>query len=257
MRTWFIASVVCLTLSVLSTPAAADLTFGWSGAPIQDGDDYDFKPSGTAVFSIDGNVLTLVITNTTPQTIYANWQVLTGFAWNITDPAIILVPLDAKISQDSKLLDSIGNEIPNIEDLSSEWAFRDDINAGYPFDQSYAISAVGSLNYDGDHFSAADRFDTSSNLWDPPGGSLNGPDGGLVGAMEYFDPNGGFHGPVVSHSLTIRWIITNGGLTENEINYGDPFFGSDGVGLPEPNLLALLGIAAAAAAIRRRRRAAA
>jgi len=133
----------------------------------------------------------------------------------------------------------VGVDATGDTDLSSEWAFRDDVSAGSspsgPLG-NYAIGAMGDINFGVDSFGKRDRFDTSTNLFGPPSGSLNGIDGGIVGPnVDFF--SGGFtsQGPIVQNEMEFTFTISGGSLTMDEITNVQPLFGSDGAPLvPEP-----------------------
>jgi len=181
---------------VSHSPLRADIiaSFDWSGAPIVGADDLLFFPSGSAVFEVDGTYLRLTLTNTTTQEISAAWQALTGFIW---DSDVELEPLTAVMPSGQLLVGpnapSDGTEI-GPQDLSGEWAFKDDIMAGGGLG-FFGVGAIGDINFGADTFGAKDCFAPGGNEFcDSITGTVSpgGIDYAIIGPN--FMPNGGFGG---------------------------------------------------------------
>ncbi len=219
----------------------------WSGAPI-DGENPGFLPSGSAVFDISGSLLTVTLTNTSPTAMGGLGEVLTGLTWDISDAGVSLATLTAVIGPGSSL---VGNGATGDTDLSSEWAFRDDLDhgesaTGVPLG-SYGASSVGDLNFQ-EAWGPRDRFDTTTNLFGPA--SPNGTQAGIVGPQDganLFDPPFGNKGPWVQNQMVLTFEIT-GDLEDGDIENIQPIFGTDGATIiPEPatviiwSLLGMLG----------------
>ncbi len=218
-------------------------TFTWSGVPIV-GEREDFFPSGEAIFKVDDDTLTITLTNNTAQQMLAIGEVLTGLTWDITG-GISLTPLSAVIGDDSGLVNPATNDT---DDLSSEWAFRSDISAGSL--GASGIGAMGDILLGADTFGVGDRFDSRTNLFGPPSGSLDGIDAGIVGPNVDFSSEGfTSQGPVVQGpgnpgggQMMFTFTISGGDLGPGGITNVAPLFGSSGAPLvPEPATIILLG----------------
>ena len=216
--------------------------FTWSGMSIE-GERDDYNPSGSAEFRYDEMMMLLeiVLTNDTSQQTLAIGEVLTGLTFDLTGFTGTLVPYEALINTGSGL---VGVGATSATDLSSEWGFRDDLSAGEGVG-SFAVSAVGDVNFGADSFGPKDRFDQSKNLFGPPSGSLGGIDAGIVGPNVSLGSDGfSNQGPVVQNQMTFSFWVLGEGLSEDSISNVQPFFGSDGaflVQVPEPSTLLLLG----------------
>jgi hypothetical protein len=241
----------------------ADVSFSWSGLPII-GENPAHLPSGTAVFSVSGNTLTLTLTNTSAAETEIG-QTLSGLTWDISDGGVVLSTGTAMVAPGSGL---IGNNAGAETDLSSEWGFKDDISALLPDTSplgSFGVSSVGDIGDYGsgaqDSYGPGDRFDTTTNLWGPD--SLNGMEGAIVGPNLVLagDPSGfpdGFaslsNGPVVQNAMIFTFTFT-GTLTEDEIGNVTAMYGSDGsVTAPAPPAVVLgaLGLVIGGAVMRKR-----
>ena len=151
MKRTTVAKFVCSLLLGLALILASYVpthagTFTWSNLPIV-GEDPLFLPSGMAVFDISGNTLTLTLTNTSPL-ILSIGEALSGLTWDITNPLVSLNPELALIASGSNL---VGFGATTDTDLSSEWAFKDDISAGGGLG-SFGIGAMGDINFGADTF---------------------------------------------------------------------------------------------------------
>ncbi len=242
--------VISVILGLFSTcqPTACGSIFGWSGAPIQ-GEDQTFRPKGSAKFEIvsdvSGSQLKLTLTDMSgPQS--ASGETLTALLWDIQGQSSgngLLTPIKAMIATGSSL---IGLGATTDMDLSGEWGFKDDIDAG-PTQAGplgiFGVSSVGDVFFgdenpqdSGDSFVPHDRFDVDKNLWGNK--SLNGFAGGLVGPGPVPTTNGFQNsGPVVRNEMVFTFNI-NGTLTEDMIYNVQPLFGTDGAPhLPEPSTL--------------------
>ncbi len=221
------------------------------------GERPEFTPEGSADFSISGSTLTVTLTNTSSQEMLAIGEVLSGLFWDITDPGVILTPDLALIAPGSRL---VGVGATGDMDLSSEWGYKSNVEAGStgagPLG-NHGIGSVGDINFGADTFGPRDRFDTSTNLFLPSSGSLNGVEGGMVGPNVNFGSDGfTSQGPVVQGwdgtdtgpgQMIFTFDITGGTLSDDEITNVQPLFGTDGAPMviPEPATViiwSLLGV---------------
>lgn len=250
---------------------SANVIFTWSGLPIV-GERPDFLPSGSAEFQVvqqvGGDQLVITLTNDTVQEILAIGEVLIGLTWGITTGSgITLTPGSAMIAPGSQLVNppegyDMSSDFMDDIDLSTEWAFRDDIDA--PSFGSFGIGAMGDVLYVGT-FGPYDLFNTGGGIFPSPE-SPDGIDGGIVGPNVDFTADGfTSQGPVVQgHGSTtaagqmiFSLNITSGALFEDDITNVQPLFGTDGAPLvPEPTTMLLLGsglVSLAMAGMRRRK----
>ncbi len=248
--------LVLVSYSPLFAAPFTDLTFSWSGLPIE-GERDDFYPSGTAAFSYDDTYLTLLLTNDSSQEIIAIGEVLTGLTWDFED-SITLDPIfpDGAVLEDSRL---VGFRATSDTDVSTEWFYKDNIDAGESLlgpIGSYGVGTVGDINLGADTFGKWDRFDveqgsppyfTGTNLFGP-----DAPDGietGIVGPSVDLTADGfPTQGPLVQGNpggpgqILFKFQVLDGDLDESDITNVQPMFGTDGALLvPEPATLLLLG----------------
>ncbi len=238
-----------LTLVGIAAPAWAS-TFTFDSLPIV-GEDPSFLPDVTVEFEIiePESVLQITLTNNSSAE-FAIGQALSGVYWDITTASVLTVDT-ALIGAGSAL---VGFAATGDTDLSSEWAFKDDVSAGTL--GTFGISSVGDVLFGTDTFGSADRFDPDGNLFPPPSGSLNGIEGSIVGpnitdfSVDGFDSQG----PVVQNQMVFRLLISGQALTMDDIENVAVLFGTDGAPLiPEPTsaVLFLVGALAVGKATRR------
>jgi hypothetical protein len=241
--------VIGFLILILSHTTSYASLLEWSGMPIA-GEDPSFTPYIFAEFEVktvdSKEFLELTLTNNSMM-IDEIGQVLTGLTWDISDPYVVLNPLWANLS--NSMLVGVG--ATSDTDLSSEWGYRDDIDAGSSVLGvlgPYGIGTTGEIN-NRDGFGSKDRFDTSTNLFGPPSGALNGVDAGIVGPFVDLT-NDGFtsQGPFVQGNpggpgaMIFMFEISGGNLLPSEIVGVQPIFGTDGAVLtPEPGTVLLLG----------------
>lgn len=264
MRRLRVGLGVLLAVVLVAQTAFASITFDWSGSPIV-GEDPNYFPSGTAEFAITGNVLTITLTNTSSMQMGGLGEVFTGLTWNITDAGVSLTPVSAMVAPGSSV---VGNGATPDVDISSEWAFRDDLvgyglsGMGTPIGP-YGLGSMGDVNFM-EAFGPHERFDTTTNLWGPA--SPNGVQAGIVSQIDganLFSPPFANKGPFVQDQVLLTFDIT-GDLQESEIVDVVPLFGTDGATIvPEPatvviwSLIGALGFSAGWWRSRRRNTAAA
>jgi hypothetical protein len=254
----FIRLFLLLLILVLSSHVPLSATmFQWSG-PIagEAGEEYTtFFPEVSAEFEIATSIMTLTLTYTGASEIMASInQTLRGLLWDITDPTVSLTASLAQLVESSSLVNDVDNVIAgstylSTGDLSGQWAFRDDISAGFsalgPLG-AFGVGTMGSINFSdaddsvfgADHIIDSDKREVQSNGVDF---AIIHPDS--VGAIDFHQ--GGFkqNGPMVQNAMVFTFDITSGNLTEDEIAHVQPLFGSEGAPLvPEPSTFALFGI---------------
>ena len=241
--------LIGLALVGMAAPAWAS-TFTFNSQPIV-GEDPSFLPDVTADFDIieSGSVLQITLTNNSSSE-FAIGQALSGVFWDITT-ASVLTADTALVGAGSSL---VGFGVTLDTDLSSEWAFKDDVSAGTL--GTFGISSVGDILFGTDTFGSDDRFDTSTNLFPPPSGSLNGIEGSIVGPNITDFTVDGFasQGPLVQNTMVFRIDISGDPLTMADITNVAVLFGTDGAPpIPEPTstVLFLVGALVVAGAIRR------
>ena len=116
-----------LVLLVVATPAnllASVQVSSWGSYHIE-GEDPNYKPTGTAQFQISGNVLTITLTNTTSQQTVTTGQVLTGLTWDMSNGGVTLTPLSAVIGAGSIVTKNIP---PNVVAVGSPCRILREIN---------------------------------------------------------------------------------------------------------------------------------
>ncbi len=220
---------VLVAVAVVANTACASVSFSWSGAPIA-GEDPNYLPSGTAEFSIDDDVLTIVLTNTSTMQMGGLGEVLTGLTWDISAGGVELDPESVMVATGSSVVGT--GATPDV-DVSSEWAFRDDLalgnNAmGDPLGE-FGVGSMGNANSQ-ETFGPHDRFDTSTNLWGPA--SPNGAQGGIVSSVDdtnLQDPPFENKGPFVQNEVIMTFEIDDDDLDEDDIENVQALFGTNGM----------------------------
>jgi hypothetical protein len=223
-------------------PARAGLLFSGSGYNPEAG----AAASGTALFSVSGDTLTLVLTNTTQPRTAAQGNALTGVAFDIDpgSPALTLVGIA-------------------LTPGSSIWTSRTSSNTAGPLAGSWTDVLGGSPS--GEYGIATTGFGGAFR-----GGSITrgnaSPDYGIVADGTFPGPFGGSRFPFIQRSLTFTFTGASG-LSEGDVGNVKLLFGGDGSGVvdatpttasnPEPSTLALtlLGALGLAGWGARRRRA--
>jgi hypothetical protein len=210
--------------------------------------------SGSAGFSISGNVLTLVLTNTTASRTTAQGNALTGVAFDIKGPSgpLTLTSCGLTDATDKIWTSKVGSN--DVNPLSGSWTTK----LGSSPIGEYGVATTG---FNG-------RFKASSISR----GNAS-PDYGIVADGTFNGTNLAFGGskfPFVQNSLTFS-LSGASGLDENKITNVILLFGTSGTGIisaipqapppasvptPEPATLTIWGLGAlgcAVAAYRRRK----
>ena len=185
------------------------------GATIWTGSGTNPETGGTAVsasatFTITGNILTIVLQNTSGPTLRQG-DALTGIEFNITGaaPLLALVPLNPIALTAGSSIFTTTSASNTTDPLDGSWT--DDITSG-SFDYGVATSGLsGEFN----------------------GGSItrgnSSPNYGIVSGGTTFSPFGGSRFPFIRDSLTFTFDGALG-LSESQISQVDFFFGTDGTG---------------------------
>lgn len=249
---FLLSLAMALLLVVVSHAPTYAGSFTWSNTPIMNPEvDPLFFPKGSAVFEITGSTLELTLTYTGASSALKGVnQVNTGLLWDIDDFSGDLVPISAEIADGPGLIGAHKDYFAGA-DLAGAWAYRTGISiASMPKLGSYGIGAVGSVNFEST-FGPGDLFGTALKVNQP-----NGIDFGLVPlatddgdfTLDSLPPNqssnlDGFknEGPVVQYSMLFTWNIEGEDLTQAQIGNVIPIFGSDGVPIPEPSTMLLIG----------------
>ena len=199
--------------------------------------------SGTALFSVSGGTLSVVLTNTTLPRTTAQGNALTGIVFDVngSSPSLALTGIAL----------TSGSEI---------WTSKTAHNTVNPLAGSWT-SVLGSTPL-AEYGAATTGFNGAFN-----GGSISlgnaSPNYGIVAAGTFDGSNVSFGGsqfPFIQNSLTLTFSGASG-LSESAIANVKFLFGTDGTGvvggnlIPAPGALALLGLGGIT--LRRRRRAAA
>lgn len=196
--------------------------------------------SGSALFHVSGNTLTITLTNTTAPRTTAQGNALTGIVFDV-------VGASPTLSLTSLALGS-GSEI---------WTSESSSNTNGALNGSWT-SVLGSTPLAG-YGAATTGFNGAFN-----GGSISlgnsSPNYGIVSAGTFNGSNvpfGGSQFPFIQNSLTLSFSGATG-ITNSQFGNVRFLFGTDGTGVitgqqvPAPGALALLATAAALGARRRR-----
>jgi hypothetical protein len=246
----FATGIATLSVAVITAvPAQAELFTG-SGALSESGNSV----SGSAEFSIAGDVLTVILTNTTAGGTLVRGDILTGLSWDVTgsNPALTLTSIaltapGAGTGQDRIFTSATASNTSN--SLSGSWTNQlGDSPIG-----EYGIATTG----------FEEAFKAAGITRGTGGGNY-----GIVSDATTF-ANSSFNGsafPLIKDSLTFKFSGA-AALSIDRINSVKLLYGTNGTGrvttnivprIPEPGTLSLLaaGIPAAVVFLRRRRRAA-
>jgi hypothetical protein len=188
--------------------------------------------SGSASFSIAGNILTLVLTNTTAPRTSAQGNALTGVTFDITPGSPVLTLTSTAITAGSLLWNSKTSSTAAAS-LAGSWT---NVLGGSPLGE-YGVASTGFNN----------RFN---------GGSISlgnsSPNYGIVAAGTFDGTNsvafGGSQFPFIQNSMTFTFSGVSG-ISESQIANVKLLFGTDGTGVvntlvpaPAPALLGLAGL---------------
>jgi hypothetical protein len=251
-RESFVLAAVLSLLIVWPGEAAADsVGFSWTGF-VDDGGTQR-AVAGAVNFELTGSTLTVTLTNTLGAAEASQIQALTGLTWDMSGASITGV--SAALASGSGWVDGLGASISAPGSVGQFWAFKDDLNV--PGFGGIGVSAVGDLGGASTGvFGSGDMIAGGG-----PGPQPNGTGGGLVGTFFAGLPGGQNRGPFIQNSAVLTFALnsTPGSVAGLNISNVRGSYGSDGngVSVPEPVTLHLLGLALvglAGAARRRGRR---
>jgi hypothetical protein len=206
--------------------------------------------SGTAEATLSGNILTFLLTNTSLDTgINDAGNLLTGIGF--------VLPTGIDILMGEALMLSAGDAInftaPLDLDVSGEWGYDNVVDSGHFMDPATLVvnTSISTMSAD-----TANPFDPIP-LFNPP--SLNGPEFGLVSALEDSSASGGLRALQDSIQINVTLNSVSAGLLQfiedNPVilSFGSP--DSRGSSVPDDGgTLALLGISGIAILGCRRKR---
>lgn len=221
-------------VSFIAGSAQASVIFSGSGF----NPEGNANVSGSALFTISGNTLTLVLTNTTLPRTTAQGNAMTGVTFDIGGGSPVLTLTSTALTSGSDFWTS-KTATNNAAALNGSWT---NVLGASPLGE-YGVATTG---FNG-------RFQ---------GGSIalgnSAPNYGIVAAGTFDGTNVAFGGsqfPFVQNSMTFTFTGV-AGFTESQIGNVKLLFGTDGTGIitaiPAPGSLALIGLGGLVAARRRR-----
>lgn len=222
------AAVACVAVT-----ASAAVTFTGSG----NNPEANATASGSATFSISGNILTVVLANTTLPRTAAQGNAMTGVTFDLDSASPVLGLSSTAMTAGSLLWTSELNSTA-VAALAGSWT---NVLGGSPLGE-YGVATTG---FNG-------RFN---------GGSISlgnaSPNYGIVAPGTFDGTNvvfGGSQFPFIQDSMTFTFTGVSG-ISESQISNVTLLFGTDGTGVvqtPSPAATSLIGLAGLVALRRRR-----
>ena len=235
-----------LALAMITCTSAYATLFTWNS--IAQGEDDPFVNTGNVVFSVSGNTLTAVMTNTTSDPLHGWGHTLSGLTFDYNGS---ITSQQALLTGGSTLVGPTVGDFLTANpafagDLSGEWGFAgtqgETTEAGATLGD-FTISSVGILG-------TGNTFGGAASIWGQD--SLNGVAFSIVSdAFDINDPSGN-HNPLVNNSMTFSFGVDDD-FDISTIGGVQALFGTDGAPgtpgtpetprpVPEPATIALLGI---------------
>lgn len=223
-------------VAALSASAGASVVFSGSG----NNPEVGANASGSAEFSISGDILTVVLTNTTAPRTTAQGNALTGVTFDVTgaNPALDLA---STAMTAGSLLWTSKTASTSSANINGSWT---DVLGASPLGEFGAASTGFAGRFNGGSISLGNA---SPNYGVVAAGTFNGTNGVSFGGSQF---------PFIQTSLTLTFSGATG-MSLASLSNVKILFGTDGTGIvettvPAPGSVALLAMAGVVAGRRRR-----